>query len=113
MSDWHIVKIVKGELGSLSKIKEELDEAYDAEKQGQDLMLMFELSDIIGACGLVAEKYGMTLDQLVKFSKLRSKVAIADEIRKARKKLLKSTGSTNRVKVSEAEEKLIKKSWNK
>lgn len=78
MSHWHTKEIEKGTLGSLSKIKEELEEAYDAEAQGQDLMLMFELSDIVGACGLVAEQYGMTLDQLVKFSKLRSEVAIAE-----------------------------------
>lgn len=75
---WHLYEIEKGTLGSLSKIKEELEEAFDAEAQGHDLMLMFELSDIIGACGLVAEQYGMTLDQLVKFAKKRSEVAIAE-----------------------------------
>jgi hypothetical protein len=78
MSRWHKRPIPKGELGQLSKITEELHEARDAEEQGQDLMLMFELSDIIGACGLVAKRYGFTLDQLVRFSKLRSEVAIAD-----------------------------------
>lgn len=74
-SPWHTRAIKKGELGELSKIEEELEEAKDAQEQGQDFMLLFELSDIIGACGLVAQKYGMTLDQLVKFSKLRSQVA--------------------------------------
>ncbi len=78
MTSWHVRHIPKGQLGNLSKIAEELEEALDAEEQGQDLMLMFELSDIIGACGLVAARYGMTLDQLVTFSKLRSEVAIAD-----------------------------------
>ena len=78
MSKWHVKEIQKGELGQLSKVREELDEALDAEEQGQDLMLLFELSDIIGACGLVAAKYGMNLDQLVKFSKLRSEVAKAN-----------------------------------
>lgn len=75
MSKWHKSKIVKGELGELSKVQEELEEALDAEEQGQTLMLLFELSDIIGACGLVAAKHGMSLDDLVKFSKLRSEVA--------------------------------------
>jgi len=79
MSKWHTMEITKGELGRLSKIREELEEAEDAEAQGQDLMLLFELSDIIGACGLVAKRYGMSLDQLVTFSKLRSKVAEADK----------------------------------
>jgi len=79
MSKWHTMEITKGELGRLSKIREELEEAEDAEAQGQDLMLLFELSDIIGACGFVAKRYGMSLDQLVTFSKLRSKVAEADK----------------------------------
>ena len=78
MSKWHTYDIPKGELGQLSKIKEELDEAYDAETQGQTLMLMFELSDIIGACGLVAQRYGMSLDDLVTFAKKRGQVARAE-----------------------------------
>lgn len=78
MSRWHKKSIKKGVLGELSKIQEELDEACDAEEQGQLLMLFFELSDIIGACGLVAQKHGMSLDELVKFSKLRSEVANAE-----------------------------------
>ncbi len=78
MSDWHIRKIPKGTYGELSKIKEELEEAYDSEERGQILMLMFELSDIIGAAGGVAAKYGMKLDDLVTFSKLRSEIAIKD-----------------------------------
>jgi phosphoribosyl-ATP pyrophosphohydrolase len=79
MSKWHTAEIQKGELGKLSKIQEELDEARDAEAQGQTLMLLFELSDIIGACGLVAQRHGMSLDDLVKFSKLRSEVAKAKQ----------------------------------
>lgn len=78
MSKWHERDIPKGVLGELSKIAEELEEARDAEERGQDLMLMFELCDIIGACGLVAGRYGWNLDQLVTFSKLRSEVAKAD-----------------------------------
>ncbi len=71
---FHITPIKKGIYGELSKIQEELDEAVDAEMQGQDLMLLIELSDIVGACAGVSEQYGMTLDQLVTFAKLRSKV---------------------------------------
>lgn len=75
MSKWHVREIQKGQLGELSKVYEEYLEALDAQEQGQVLMLLFELSDIIGACGLVAAKHGMGLDDLVKFSKLRSEVA--------------------------------------
>jgi hypothetical protein len=73
-SKWHTKEITKGTLGELSKIQEELDEASDALAQDQKLMLMFELSDICGACGLVAEKHGFTLDDLVAFSNLRTQV---------------------------------------
>lgn len=80
MSKWHVRDIKKGVLGELSKIQEELEEAADAQEQGQILMLLFELSDIVGACGIMANKIsGLTLDDLVKFSKLRSEVAIADK----------------------------------
>ncbi len=78
MSDWHLRTIPKGTYGELSKITEELEEALDSEERGQILMLMFELSDIIGAAGGVAAKYGMKLDDLVTFSKLRSEIAIKD-----------------------------------
>lgn len=89
MSQWHKREISKGVFGELSKIKEELEEAYDSEEQGQTLMLMFELSDIIGACGGVASKYGLTLDDLVKFSKLRSEVAVASKLTPREQKLMK------------------------
>ncbi len=74
MGAWHKRKIVKGNLGEISKIQEEVEEALDAEEQGQKVMLLIELADIVGATGLVAEKYGMTLDDLVAFAKLRSEV---------------------------------------
>ncbi|AEO93545.1 gp286 [Bacillus phage G] len=79
MSGFHNRKIQKGIYGELSKIEEELQEAYDAEEQGQDLMLLIELADMIGAIEGVAKKYNMSLDQLVAFAKLRSKVAIEEE----------------------------------
>lgn len=74
MSKFHLRKINKGIYGELSKISEELEEAYDAQERDHKLMLMFELSDIIGAVAGVAEKYNFSLDDLVKFAKLRSEV---------------------------------------
>jgi phosphoribosyl-ATP pyrophosphohydrolase len=76
---FHVDEIEKGVYGELSKIKEELQEAYDAEKQGVRLMLLIELSDIIGAVGGVAEKHGMSLDDLIKFAEVRSRVAKEEE----------------------------------
>lgn len=75
---YHVRKIEKGTYGTLSKVVEELEEAIDAYEQGQDLMLLIELSDIIGAVEGVAKKYGMGLDQLHTFAKLRSKVAVEE-----------------------------------
>jgi hypothetical protein len=83
MSDWHKKEITKGVLGDLSKIREELEEAEDSLEQDQLMMLLFELSDICGAAGLVAQKItngSFGLDELVKFSKLRSKVAIKTNV---------------------------------
>jgi hypothetical protein len=85
-SPFHKVPIQKGVFGELSKIKEELDEAFDAEKQGNDLMLLIELSDIVGAVEGVSKKYGFTIEQLLTFSRLRSEVAIFEENMEKEKK---------------------------
>jgi hypothetical protein len=71
---FHRRNIPKGEYGKRSKVREELEEAEDAEEQGINLLLLFELSDMIGAIGGVAESLGWDLDDLVAFAKLRSKV---------------------------------------
>lgn len=78
-SPFHQVAIEKGEYGKLSKIKEELDEAIDAQNQGNDLMLLIELSDIVGAVEGVSKQYGFTIEQLLTFARLRSEVAIFEE----------------------------------
>lgn len=80
---FHKREIVKGTYGEVSKIREELEEAEDAIDQKQDLMLLIELADIVGACAGVSEKYGINLDQLVAFAKLRSEVAKAENAEKA------------------------------
>jgi hypothetical protein len=46
---YHLTDIPRGEFGHLSKILEEVHEAIDAEKQGNLLMTLIELSDIIAA----------------------------------------------------------------
>ena len=71
---FHEKEIKKGISGQLSKIQEELDEAFEAEGRKQDLLLILELADIVGAVGLASEKYGISLDQLVTFAKLRRQV---------------------------------------
>lgn len=63
---YHVGEITVGTLGNLSKIQEELDEAVDAENQSNRLMVLLELSDIIGAVEAVLEKQfpGFTLEDL-------------------------------------------------
>lgn len=46
---YHLTEIKKGQLGELSKIQEELDEARDAEAQSNRIMTLLELSDLVGA----------------------------------------------------------------
>lgn len=67
----HKATIARGAYGELSKVREELEEAEDAEAQGLDLMLFMELSDIIGAVEGVANRRGVTLAQLLAWMEAR------------------------------------------
>ena len=46
---YHINKIEKGVMGDVSKIREEFEEFMDAVDQGEKIMQLIELSDLIGA----------------------------------------------------------------
>lgn len=46
---YHNREIRKGDMGFSSKIREEYEELVDAEDQGNPVMAILELSDIIGA----------------------------------------------------------------
>ncbi len=67
---YHLSDIPKGEIGELSKIREELAEAQDAEDQGVSLMTLLELSDLIGAVEAYLETHHpwFTLDDLRRMS---------------------------------------------
>lgn len=59
---YHLRDIKKGVLGELSKVAEELEEAMDAEEQGNRVMVLNELSDMIGAIhAYLLKKYGDTI----------------------------------------------------
>ena len=47
---YHLSKIERGKYGERSKILEEMAEVEDAHRQGNSIMLMLELSDLVGAC---------------------------------------------------------------
>lgn len=67
---YHLVTIQKGELGELSKVREELEELTDAHAQGDRIMQLVEAADLYGALELFLEKHipGMTMQDLAKFS---------------------------------------------
>lgn len=67
--NWHNRPIKKGVYGEFSKIEEEVDEAREALEQNNHLMYLIELSDVIGAIEKIAENHGLTLDDLIRFSK--------------------------------------------
>jgi len=64
---YHSKEIEKGVLGEFSKIKEEFLEAEDAEMQQNRVMVLLELSDLIGAIELYCTtKHNITLQDLMK-----------------------------------------------
>lgn len=78
--EFHKRKIPKGSYGELSKIVEEVEEALDADEQGLRLMLLLELSDIIGAVDGVLKKHfpNFTTEELLTFVRLRGAVSVAN-----------------------------------
>jgi NTP pyrophosphatase (non-canonical NTP hydrolase) len=62
---YHMVHIEKGIFGEPSKIFEEIEEFKDALTQNNPLMAMQELSDALGAIEAYANKYNMSLDDLI------------------------------------------------
>ena len=54
---YHLQEIEKGEIGELSKIKEEIAELEDALEQNSKIMALIELSDLYGAWHMVLLNY--------------------------------------------------------
>jgi len=66
---YHLKEIKKGKVGEFSKIKEEIDELLDAQEQGDNILMLCELCDLIGAIELFTlNKYNISIDDLKKFS---------------------------------------------
>lgn len=61
---YHITPILKGKLGEISKIEEELNELKDAKLQNSKIMQMVELSDLYGAIESYAETLGISMNDL-------------------------------------------------
>lgn len=79
---YHKKEIQKGVLGEFSKIKEEFDELSDAFEQGDRILQLCELTDLIGAIESYSEsKFNMTLADLIAFSN-KTKSAFDEKKRK-------------------------------
>lgn len=61
---YHLTKISKRQLGTSGKIQEELEELLDAEEQGVKILIHCELADLYGALRALAEKHGLTMEDL-------------------------------------------------
>lgn len=72
---YHLSKIEKRRFGSLGKIQEEVEELIDAHRQGSNIMVLIEMSDLYGAMeGFLAENYpSMTMGDLQKFSSITAR----------------------------------------
>lgn len=69
---YHLTHIEKGTLGELSKVREELEELLDAEKQGAVIMQLCEASDLVGAlrAWLTRHHPGVSFPDLVQMADL-------------------------------------------
>jgi phosphoribosyl-ATP pyrophosphohydrolase len=68
---YHINKIDKGVLGKFSKIREEVQELFDAEEQRNRVLVLCELADLIGAIEAFAvEEHNITLDELIEMKEM-------------------------------------------
>ena len=79
---YHTYKIPKGTLGQSSKILEELHELIDAEAQGSKILILNELSDMVGAilAYLSTNHPSITISDLIQMAEL-TKSAFEDGTR--------------------------------
>ncbi len=79
---YHKYIIPKGKLGEFSKIEEEFLEAKDGLSQDNPVMVLIELSDMIGAVESYCKKHhNISLEQLINMTKATQN-AFADGTRK-------------------------------
>jgi len=61
---YHLKQIEKGNLGEISKIREEFEELMDANEQKNPVLEICELCDLLGAIEAYAKKWNLTLRDL-------------------------------------------------
>ena len=80
---YHAVEIPRGTYGEFSKIEEEFLELQDAVNQNNPVMMLCELTDLIGAIEGYARKWNITLDDLLRM-KASTESAFKDGTRSER-----------------------------
>jgi hypothetical protein len=83
---YHLSTIPKGIVGEFSKIEEEFFEAKDASMQNDSVLMLVELSDMIGAIEEYVKKWNMSIDDLKSFSD-KTKLAFKDGTRVSKQSL--------------------------
>ena len=78
---YHKKVIAKGVLGEFSKIREEMDELEDAYMQGDIVLQICEMTDLIGAIESYIKNYNLSIEDLKKFSD-KTKSAFIENKRK-------------------------------
>lgn len=74
---YHLANIPRGEFGEFSKIEEEFLEAKDAHLQYNNVMVLQELSDLLGAIDEYVKKYNMTLTDLLKMTEATKRAFVS------------------------------------
>lgn len=66
---YHTKEIEKGVLGEFSKIKEEFLELEDGYEQGNKLLMLCEIADLLGAISAYIKKYNLDLEDILKMTR--------------------------------------------
>ncbi len=67
---YHKTKIKKGVIGEYSKVKEEFEELTDAVRQNNKVLIICELTDLLGAIEEYVKKFNLSINDLKGFSDL-------------------------------------------
>jgi hypothetical protein len=72
VSGYHNTPIPLGKYGEFSKVVEEMVECIDAYDQGRVLLVLMELSDLLGAISGYISKYQLTIADLIQMAERTS-----------------------------------------
>lgn len=81
---YHKNQIIRGEYGQFNKITEEYDELVDASQQNNKILILVELSDLLGAIdGYTRNHFNISIEDVLKMTKATQQ-SFEDGTRKGR-----------------------------